>query len=155
MAELEKKSNRQNKDNLYKSIFLIHIMAYKLIDATEIRNGTVVMIEGEACTVRSYDVSKTGKHGHAKVRMEAIGITDGKKRVLVKPGHERFEVPMIDKRKAQVLSISGKVASVMDSESFETLDLPIGEEIKESLQEGSNVEYWVIDENKIIKRVIQ
>ena len=145
MAELEKKSNRQNKDNLYKSIFLIHIMAYKLIDATEIRNGTVVMIEGEACTVRSYDVSKTGKHGHAKVRMEAIGITDGKKRVLVKPGHERFEVPMIIKKKAQILSISGKKASVMDMESFESFDMPLPEELDEPLSEGDQAEYWDIE----------
>jgi len=82
-------------------------MAYKLINGTDIRNGTVIMIEGEPCTVRKYDISKTGKHGHAKVRIEAVGIVDGKKRVLARPGHERFEVPMISKKKAQVLSSNG------------------------------------------------
>jgi len=130
-------------------------MSYKLINATDIKIGTYIQVDGAPCIVKNIDISKTGKHGAAKVRLEAVGVFDDKKKVLAIPGHERFEVPMIDKRKAQVLSISGKVASVMDSESFETLDLPIGEEIKESLQEGSNVEYWVIDENKIIKRVIQ
>ncbi|HRZ85708.1 MAG TPA: translation initiation factor IF-5A [Candidatus Paceibacterota bacterium] len=129
-------------------------MSYKLIDATEVRNGTTIMIEGEPCTVRSYDVSKTGKHGHAKVRLEAIGIFDGKKRVTVQPGHERFEVPLIEKKKGQVLSVSGKNASLMDLESFETIEVPIPEEVEGDIKEESQVEYWDIDGRKIIKRVI-
>lgn len=129
-------------------------MAYKLIDATAVRNGTTIMIEGAPCTVRSYDISKTGKHGHAKVRLEAIGIFDGKKRVTVQPGHERFEVPMIDKRKGQVLSVSGKSASVMDLESFETIDIPISEEIEGEIKEEAQVEYWNVEGQKIIKRVV-
>ena len=77
-------------------------MAYKLIEATGVRQGTVIMIDGAPCAVKSFDISKTGKHGHAKVRIEAVGVITGKKKVIVKPGHEKFEVPMIDKRKGQV-----------------------------------------------------
>lgn len=142
------------KGNLYKSIFLMINMAYKLIDATAIRVGTTIMIDAEPCTVRSFDISKTGKHGHAKVRLEAIGITDGKKRVLVKPGHERFEVPMIDKKKAQVLSVNGKKATVMDLESFETIEMPILEDSEGEIKEGVQVEYWQIENIKVIKRVV-
>ena len=127
-------------------------MAYKLIDATEVRNGTVILIEGEPCTVRSYDISKTGKHGHAKVRLEAIGINDGKKRVMVKPGHERFEVPLIQKKKAQVLSVVGDKVSVMDLESFETMEIPKAQDFEEELNDGDQVEYWDIEGAKIIKR---
>ena len=126
-------------------------MAYKIINATEIKPGTNIIFEGAACTVRSIDISKTGKHGHAKCRMDAIGIIDGKKRVIVIPGHERFEVPLIEKRKAQVLSV-GETASVMDLESFETLDIAIDPDIREQVKEGEQVEYWKIGEGKIIKR---
>ena len=63
-------------------------MTFKLINAVEARSGSVVMVEGVACTVRSNDISKTGKHGHAKCRIEAIGIIDGKKRVFVTGGIE-------------------------------------------------------------------
>ena len=129
-------------------------MSYKLIDATEVRNGTVIMIEGEPCTVRSYDISKTGKHGHAKVRLEAIGIFDGKKRVTVQPGHERFEVPMIEKRKAQVLSIIGDKVSVMDLESFETIEMAKVPDLEEEFKDGDQVEYWDIEGTKVIKRKI-
>ncbi|MGD2072553.1 MAG: translation initiation factor IF-5A, partial [Candidatus Thorarchaeota archaeon] len=80
-------------------------MAFKLINATEARAGSAVMIDNVPCIVKKTDTSKTGKHGHAKVRMEAVGVFDGKKRVIVVPGHERMEVPMIKKLKGQILSI--------------------------------------------------
>lgn len=125
-------------------------MAFKIIDATEAKPGANIIIDGAPCIVKSQDISKTGKHGHAKCRIEAIGIIDGKKRVIVVPGHERFEVPLIEKRKAQVLSVSGDKASVMDLESFETLDILIDSDVQ--IAEGDQVEYWNINEQKIIKR---
>ena len=129
-------------------------MSYKLINATEARTGTAILIEGEPCIVKSIDVSKTGKHGSSKVRIEAIGVFDDKKRVIARPGHERFEVPLIDKRKAQILSIGGNSVNVMDVESFETIDLPISEQLKSEVKEGAQVEYWDIDGRKIIKRTM-
>ena len=129
-------------------------MSYKLINATEARTGTAILIEGEPCIVKSIDVSKTGKHGSSKVRIEAIGVFDDKKRVIARPGHERFEVPLIDKRKAQILSIGSNSVNVMDVESFETMDLPISEQLKSEVQEGAQVEYWNIDDRKIIKRTM-
>ena len=126
-------------------------MVLKIIDATEIKVGTNIIFDGTPCTVRSIDISKTGKHGHAKARIEAIGIITGQKKVFIAPGHEKFEVPFVDKRKAQVLSIADKV-NVMDLESFETLDVPCSDEIKEQLEANSNVEYWDVEGEKIIKR---
>ncbi len=125
-------------------------MAFKIIDATEAKPGANIIFEGAPCNVKSQDISKTGKHGHAKCRIEAIGIIDGKKRVIVVPGHERFEVPLIEKRKAQVLSVSGDKASVMDLESFETLDIVKEEGLE--INDGDQVEYWHVNEQNIIKR---
>ena len=124
-----------------------------MIEATEMRVGTYLMLDGTAHQVKKYDVSKTGKHGHAKVRYEAISAFTGKKKVGVVPGHDKFEVPMVDKRAAQVLSISGKTASLMDSESFENLDLEIPEEL-EGVTDGVTVEYWDIEGEKILKKVM-
>ena len=70
------------------------------------------------------------------------------------PGHERFEVPMIDKRKAQVLSLMGENVSLMDSENFDNFELPIPEELNGQITDGANVEYWDIEGTKLLKRVI-
>jgi translation initiation factor 5A len=126
-------------------------MVLKFINATEARVGTNILIEKESYTVKKIDISKTGKHGHAKCRIEAVGIINGQKKVFVTPGHERFEVPMINKRKGQVLAIADKV-SVMDLENFETLEIDCDEEIKKELEINSNVEYWDVEGEKIIKR---
>lgn len=126
-------------------------MVLKIINATEVKVGTNILIEGETYTIKKIDISKTGKHGHSKCRVEAIGILRGQKKVFVIPGHDRLEVPLVKKSKGQVLSISEKV-SIMDLETFETLDVTCADEIKSELEENSNVEYWNVEGELIIKR---
>lgn len=128
-------------------------MTTKLVSVGTIKKGNYVVIDGVACTVVDSQTSKTGKHGHAKVRLSAVGIMDGKKRDAVMPGHDNIEVPIIDKRNAQVLSILGDKATVMDSESYETLELDIPEDMKDSMAEGVVVNYWEIMGVKTIKQV--
>jgi len=129
-------------------------MVSKVIDATEMRVGSYLLLDGVAHQVKKMDISKTGKHGHAKVRFEAVNIVSGKKKVQVIPGHDKFEVPMIDKRQAQVLSVSGETASIMDSENFENFDLLIPEDLQGTVTEGVTVEYWDVEGDKLIKRVM-
>ena len=128
-------------------------MVLKIINATEVKIGTNIIVDGRSCTVKSIDISKTGKHGHAKVRMTAIGLVDGKKRIVVMPGHDNIEVPIVEKKTAQVLSIQGDTANVMESETYETFDLKIPEELKAEDTEGANVLDWIILNDKVMKQV--
>ncbi len=125
----------------------------RLIDATGAKPGTTIMIDSEAATVRSNDISKTGKHGASKCRIEAIEIFSGKKKIVAVPGSTRFDVPMIEKKRAQVLSVSDSSASVMDLESYETLDVPYNEELKGQLAPEKQVEYWDVEGKKAIMRI--
>ena len=130
-------------------------MVFKLITAHEVKAGTTILIDGQACVARSNDISKTGKHGASKCRIEAIGILDDKKRVVAVPGSERFDVPLIEKKKAQVLSIApdGTMANIMDLETIETMDMPIAEEARGTFNPEEQVEYMIVDEKiKVIKR---
>ncbi|MEM3405673.1 MAG: translation initiation factor IF-5A [Candidatus Pacearchaeota archaeon] len=128
-------------------------MPLRLIDATNVKEGNIIMIDKEPCIVKSIDISKTGKHGAAKARIEAINIFDGKKKIIAASGHERYEVPMIKKVRAQVLSLYGNKASIMDLETFETFDILIDESLKQDIKENDNVEYWDVEGcGKIIKR---
>jgi translation initiation factor 5A len=125
----------------------------KLVSIGSLKKGSYVVIDGAACTVSDTQVSRPGKHGHAKVRMSAIGILDGRKREIVMPGHDQIESPIIDKRNAQVLSISGGSANVMDSETYETFDMEIPKEMGDEVQEGVTILYWVILDDKVMKQV--
>lgn len=128
-------------------------MVLKIISATEAKVGTNILINKEPYTIKKIDISKTGKHGHAKARIEALGIINEQKKVFVIPGHDKLEIPSVNKRKGQVLSIGEKV-SVMDLENFETIEIACPEEIKSELKENCNVEYWEVEDEdtKIIKR---
>lgn len=128
-------------------------MTTKLVSVGSLKKGNYIVIEGAACIVSDTQVSRPGKHGHAKVRLTASGIVDGKKRVVVMPGHDMIDSPIIEKKTAQVLSINEDIANVMDNESYETFDLKIPEELKAQVAEGANVIYWVILEDKVMKQV--
>ncbi len=125
----------------------------KLIEATGLKPGRYVIFDGVACIVKSLDISRPGKHGHAKCRVEAVSIRDGKKIIKIMPGHDKAQSPIIEKKKAQVLSVVGETASVMDMETFETFDLDIPEDLKEKVVEGVVVLYWIMVDDKIIKEV--
>lgn len=128
-------------------------MATKIQSVGSLQKGSYVILEGAACKAVDMQVSRPGKHGHAKVRLTAVGLVDEKKRIVVMPGHDSVEVPIIEKKSAQVLSIQGNIANVMDSESYETFDLSIPEELKGQVVEGVNVMYWVILSDKVMKQV--
>lgn len=129
-------------------------MPLKIITAHDAKPGTNIMVDGAPCTVRSQDISKTGKHGASKCRMECIGMIDGKKRIVMKPGSDRFDVPLVEKKKGQVLSFDGTNASIMDLENFETLSVEVVEEERDKMKEGVQVEYWDIEGQRIIKKAL-
>jgi translation initiation factor 5A len=131
-------------------------MALKIVNATELRQGSFATIDDTPCVIRKIDTSKTGKHGASKCRIEAIGLLDNKKRITIMPGTERVTVPRVDKRKAQFLNLNDSTINIMDVETYETFDVEISDEVKQEIKDKEkvdHVEYWNIEGKKIIKRV--
>ncbi|MBI4438570.1 translation initiation factor IF-5A [Candidatus Woesearchaeota archaeon] len=128
-------------------------MTTKTVGANSLKEGSYIVLEGAPCKVSSIQISRPGKHGHAKMRIEGIGIMDGRRRVAVMPAHDNVDVPMIDKKNAQVLSVQGNMANVMDLETYETFDIAIPEDMKDSVVPGATVLYWHVLEYKIMKQI--
>lgn len=124
-----------------------------LTNATSLKPGRYVIFDGKACVVRSVQISKPGKHGHAKCRVEAVTVIGDQKIIKVIPGHDNVEVPIIEKETAQVMSINADIATVMDMKTYETFELPIPEELKKEIKEGSQVLYWTMMGQKVMKQV--
>ncbi|MBU0930100.1 MAG: translation initiation factor IF-5A [Nanoarchaeota archaeon] len=123
----------------------------KHVEPNSLRVGNYVIIDGVACIIKKLDKSAPGKHGHAKFRVEASGIINNEKKIVVRSAHDKFEVPIIEKKSAQVLNISGDSANVMDSETFETFDIKIPEELKGKIEEGKTVTYWIVLDQKMLR----
>jgi len=122
----------------------------KQVQASALRPGSYVLFDGIACVVKDTQKSKTGKHGSGKCRIEAVGILHGQKKIHLCPSTDNVAVPIIEKKNAQVLSVQGDSATVMDNETFETFDLKIGEGVKDKVKEGGTVTYWIIMDEKVI-----
>jgi translation initiation factor 5A len=123
------------------------------MDLGSLKVGSYIIIDNEPCRIVSYDHSKPGKHGSAKARVAAIGVFDGSKHSLVSPVSANVEVPLINKRSGQVISISGQTLQIMDLETFEVFETSaIEEEIRNKIRQGGEVEYWqVLDRVKIVR----
>lgn len=123
------------------------------MDLGSLKIGSYIIIDGEPCRIVSYDHSKPGKHGSAKARVAAIGVFDGSRHSLVSPVSANVDVPLINKKSGQIISISGQTLQIMDLESFEVFETSaVEDEIRDKITQGSEVEYWsVLDKIKIVR----
>jgi len=122
----------------------------KQVSAGSLKLGSYVLVDNVACTVKDIQKGKTGKHGAAKCRIDCIGIISGQRKQLMCPADENVVVPIIEKKNAQVLSVQGDTANVMDTETYETFDLKIPEELKSTIKEGGVINYWIIMDEKVM-----
>ena len=125
----------------------------KPVDLGSVKIGSYIIIDGEPCRVVEYEKSKPGKHGAAKARVVAIGVFDGTKKSIVSPVDARVDVPLIEKRTGQIISIGESEIQIMDLENYEVFDSKMPEEeIRTKLASGVEVEYWkVLDRIKIMR----
>ena len=122
--------------------------------AKEIKVGRFIVIDGTPCKVVDIETSSPGKHGSAKMRITAIGIFDGQKKTLLKPSDGDAEVPVIKKKKVQVVSVTDSSAQLMDPETYEVFDLPVPEELKGKIESGMNAEVIEAMGKRAISRIL-
>lgn len=123
------------------------------VEIKDLKKGSYVSIDGVPCKVDEISISKSGKHGHAKVRVDAIGLLDGVRRSIVKPADARVEVPMVVKKKAQVLAIIGNKAQLMSLDDYSMIELDIPEELQGKLKEGEEIFFFEIDSLRTLKQI--
>jgi translation initiation factor 5A len=113
------------------------------VEVRSLKEGKYVLIDEEPCVIKSMTHSKTGKHGSAKSRIDAIGIFDGTKRSIIAPVTEKIYVPIVERKNGQVLSVSGDVVQIMDNADYSTLELKIPEELKGKIVAGKDISYLI------------
>lgn len=121
--------------------------------AKELKEGKYILIDGVPCKVVSIETSKPGKHGAAKMRVTAIGVFDGQKKTWLGPSDQDIEVPIIDRQVAQIVSVNGSTAQLMDTTTFETYELEIPQEMLSLAQPGKEVEILYAMGRRAISRV--
>ncbi len=126
-------------------------MATKSSSMKGLKPGHYVIIDDEPCKVVKITLSKPGKHGSTKARLDAVGIFDKRKRSIMKPADANVQVPIIEKNKAQVISVSGEFVQLMNLGDYSTFEANIPPELKGKLESGKEVGYWKIGNKVLVK----
>ena len=140
-------------------------MSIRRTEIQKLKTGQYMMVEDEPCIIKATERSKSGKHGHAKVRVVCVGVFDNNKRSLTIPSGHMVEIPEILKGTAQINFIEDTLVNIMDLESYESVDVawPADEELKQKIKELqldpgkmslAQVEYWQLAGKTLINRVI-
>jgi len=119
----------------------------------DLKVGKYVLIDDVPCRIVGIESSSPGKHGAAKMRVTAIGIFDGQKKTLLKPSDGDAEVPVIERKVGQVVSISGESAQIMDLADYSTFEIAIPQEMMADIAPGKEVEYMESMGKKALTRV--
>ncbi len=130
-------------------------MSYKNSRAGDLKVGSYVLIDNEPCQVVDIEHSKPGKHGSAKIRASGISLFDGKKKSYLGQADTGVQVPIVDKRSGQIVSVTPSGIQLMDLENYETIDIamPSDDDIASKIAPGKEVEYWIIMGRYKINRV--
>lgn len=116
-----------------------------------LKKGNFVIIDDIPCRVVSVAVSKSGKHGGSKCRVEGIGLLDGRRRSIVKPADVKINIPIILKKEAQILALVGQKVQLMDLSDYSTFELDIPEELKGKINPGEEINYFEIADIRTLK----
>ncbi|MFX1308248.1 MAG: translation initiation factor IF-5A [Promethearchaeota archaeon] len=139
-------------------------MSIRRTEIQKLKAGQYIMVDEEPCIIKSTERSKSGKHGHAKVRVVCVGMFDNNKRSLTIPSGHMVDVPEIIKGNAQINFIEEVSINIMDLESYESIDVdwPQEEDLKKKLKDlqaapekisTTQVEYWQLAGRTLINRV--
>jgi len=121
--------------------------------AKDLKVGKYVLIDDIPCKVVNIESSKPGKHGSAKMRITAVGIFEGQKKTLLSPGDADVEIPIIDRQTAQIMSVSGKTAQVMDSKTYEVYDIDIPDELIKDAAAGKEADILEAMGKRMVERI--
>lgn len=116
-------------------------MAWEQDEIRNLKENHYMVIDDEPCRIKSIDTSKPGKHGEAKANIRAVGLFDGKKHSMINPVTHKVRVPIIDKKKGQVVSLEGDEAKIMDLEGYDTFNIAIDEDMRDDIEQGQEVNY--------------
>ncbi len=121
----------------------------------DLKVGKFVLIDDAPCRVVSIDKSKPGKHGAAKMNVAAMGLFDGVKHTLMKPSDADVEIPITERRRAQIVSVTGNSAQLMDLESYETFEVTIPDEMKGDVEAGKEIQFLSVMGQRLLLKVFE
>jgi translation initiation factor 5A len=118
-----------------------------------LKKGNFILIDDVPCKVVAVNISKSGKHGAAKARVEGMGLFDNRRRSIIKPADAKVDAPVVLRKQAQVLAIMGEKVQLMDLTDYSNFELEIPEDLKGKINEGQEITYYEVVGIKTLEKL--
>ena len=99
------------------------------IQANKLKKGMHMVIKTHPCKIIEIHVSKTGKHGHVKMRIIGIDVFSGKKYEDVTPSTHTVHQPILTKEEYQIIDICDDYLSLIDEDNNTRDDIRLSAEV--------------------------
>jgi len=115
------------------------------IQSSALRIGDYVMIQEFPCRIIEMSISKTGKHGSAKINLTGIDIFNGNKHKTIEKSTSNVDVPNVTKMEYQLIDITrDNFLSLMDAngvlkEDIKLVEGELCENIRNEFDDGKEL----------------
>lgn len=112
-----------------------------MTEAKELKAGDYIKLNNEILKVVRKEVVAYGTHSHSKTKLFVQGLfSKGEKSVNLNH-HDNVEMVDIVRKEGQVIAKLPDKVQVMDSVSYETVDVDVDNELLETINEGDSVTF--------------
>jgi translation initiation factor 5A len=73
--------------------------------------------------------------------------------MLYGPASDDAEVPILERKKGQILSYDGTSIQIMDTVSYENFDLAVPEDMRGDIESGKEIDYFECMGRKMLTRI--
>ncbi len=115
------------------------------MQAKDVERGAYFKVRNDIYKLKRKELIAVGTHSHTKLKFFAKALFGGGEKDFTFGHTDNVEILDISKKRGQIISIEGKRAQVMDSESYETFDAEITDDVTDNLVEGGPTSFIQID----------
>ena len=112
-----------------------------MTEAKELRPGNYIKLNNEILKVVRKEVVAYGTHSHSKTKLFVQGLFSKGEKSINLNHHDNVEQVEIIRKEGQVIAKMPDKVQVMDSVSYETVDVDIDNELLNEINEGDTVTF--------------
>lgn len=112
-----------------------------MTEARELKPGDYIRFNNEILKVVRKEVVSYGTHCHSKTKLFVQGLLSKGEKAINLGHHDNVEIADITRKEGQVIAKLPDKVQVMDTISYETIDVDVDSELLKELNEGDTVTF--------------
>lgn len=112
-----------------------------MTEAKELKPGNYIKLNNEILKVVRKEVVAYGTHSHSKTKLFVQGLFSKGEKSINLNHHDNVELVEIIRKEGQVIAKMPNKVQIMDSVSYETVDVDADDELLNEINEGDTVTF--------------